>query len=152
VLTNGGGVGALSADQLVALGGSLADLSSATVARLDSRLPVGWSRTNPVDLLTDIDAERYADTLGAAGRCRQRCVAGSQRATVLSSSVESAQALIDAGRRGRRRASRCWRCGWATTRLPPACSTPPASPTIRTNRTRWTASCIWSATTRRRWH
>jgi acyl-CoA synthetase (NDP forming) len=64
VLTNGGGVGALSADQLVALGGSLADLSSATVARLDSRLPVGWSRTNPVDLLTDIDAERYADTLG----------------------------------------------------------------------------------------
>ena len=97
VLTNGGGVGALSADRLVALGGSLADLSSATVARLDSRLPVGWSRTNPVDLLTDIDAERYADTLGVLlDDADNDALLAVNVPTVLSSSVESAQALIDA--------------------------------------------------------
>ena len=36
-------------DQLQALGGSLAELSPATVELLDKALPQGWSRDNPVD-------------------------------------------------------------------------------------------------------
>ena len=65
ILTNGGGVGALSVDHLYEQGGSLATLSEATRDALDRILPVGWSRTNPVDLLTDIDADRYAATIDA---------------------------------------------------------------------------------------
>jgi acetyltransferase len=112
--------------------------------RWAGRAPIGGS-------LTDIDAERYADTLGAAGRCRQRCVAGGQRATVLSSSVESAQALIDAGRRGRRRKPVL--AVWlgndpAATGLLNAAGIP----NYPNESDAVDGFSIWSATTRRRWH
>ncbi|HEX7991332.1 MAG TPA: CoA-binding protein, partial [Stenotrophomonas sp.] len=51
ILSNGGGVGRLAVDQLQALGGSLAELSPATVELLDQALPQGWSRDNPVDIV-----------------------------------------------------------------------------------------------------
>ena len=94
ILTNGGGVGALSVDHLYEQGGTLATLSDETRARLDRLLPVGWSRTNPVDLLTDIDAARYADTIEALledpGNDALLAV---NVPTVLSSSAEAAEAM-----------------------------------------------------------
>lgn len=65
ILTNGGGLGVLATDRLMDLGGSLANLSSATLERLDGALPVAWSRSNPVDIVGDADAERYAIALDA---------------------------------------------------------------------------------------
>ncbi|HEY8381921.1 MAG TPA: bifunctional acetate--CoA ligase family protein/GNAT family N-acetyltransferase [Microvirga sp.] len=60
VLTNGGGVGVLAVDRLVDLGGTLANVSPETVARLDQVLPPTWSHANPVDIIGDADAARYA--------------------------------------------------------------------------------------------
>ncbi|MGE3872063.1 MAG: bifunctional acetate--CoA ligase family protein/GNAT family N-acetyltransferase [Parvibaculaceae bacterium] len=65
ILTNGGGLGVLATDRLMDLGGSLAGLSPATRERLDGALPVAWSRSNPVDIVGDADAERYAVALEA---------------------------------------------------------------------------------------
>lgn len=65
VLGNGGGVVKLAVDQLAALGGSLAELSPATVAALESRMPTDWSRENPVDIVVDADGERYAEAVQA---------------------------------------------------------------------------------------
>jgi acetyltransferase len=65
VLTNGGGVGVLAIDRLVDLGGVVAELSADTRARLDAVLPPTWSRGNPVDIIGDADAERYACALDA---------------------------------------------------------------------------------------
>ncbi|MCW4455931.1 bifunctional acetate--CoA ligase family protein/GNAT family N-acetyltransferase [Flavobacterium sp. MXW15] len=65
ILSNGGGVGRLAVDQLAALGGTLAELSPATVERLDAALPQGWSRGNPVDIVVDADGERYAAAIEA---------------------------------------------------------------------------------------
>lgn len=94
ILTNGGGVGALSVDRLDALGGTLASLSDATRQRLDAMLPVGWSRTNPVDLLTDIDADRYAATIAALlDDDGNDALLAVNVPTVLSSSLETAQAM-----------------------------------------------------------
>ena len=65
ILTNGGGVGVLAIDRLVDLGGAVAELSPATRARLDASLPPTWSRANPIDIVGDADAERYAAALEA---------------------------------------------------------------------------------------
>ena len=65
ILTNGGGVGVLATDRLVDLGGEVADLSADTLARLDAVLPPTWSKGNPVDIISDADAERYACALDA---------------------------------------------------------------------------------------
>lgn len=63
VLTNGGGAGVLAADALSLAGGVLAPLSPATVDALSACLPGTWSGANPVDIIGDAPAERYAAAL-----------------------------------------------------------------------------------------
>lgn len=63
LLTNGGGIGVLAADQLVTAGGHLAELSDATLEMLDTVLPPAWSHGNPVDIIGDAGAERYRAAL-----------------------------------------------------------------------------------------
>ena len=65
VLTNGGGIGVLAVDRLIDLGGCLAELSADTKARLDAAMPPTWSKANPVDIVGDADASRYAAALQA---------------------------------------------------------------------------------------
>ncbi len=63
LLTNGGGVGVLAADQLVAAGGRLVELDQATLEKLDGVLPSDWSHGNPVDIIGDAGAGRYRAAL-----------------------------------------------------------------------------------------
>ena len=65
ILTNGGGLGVLAVDRLADLGGTLAGISPETVRKLDAVLPPIWSRANPVDIVGDADAARYATALEA---------------------------------------------------------------------------------------
>lgn len=65
ILTNGGGPGVLAADELARRGGELAKLAPDTLRRLDAVLPATWSRGNPVDIVGDADARRYASALRA---------------------------------------------------------------------------------------
>jgi acetyltransferase len=68
VLTNAGGPGVLATDALLGAGCALAPLSSETVAALDAILPAAWSRGNPIDILGDASAERYAKALEVAAK------------------------------------------------------------------------------------
>jgi acetyltransferase len=63
ILTNGGGIGVLAVDRLADLGGVMAEVSPATIKKLDAVLPPIWSRANPVDIAGDADSERYAIAL-----------------------------------------------------------------------------------------
>lgn len=63
ILTNGGGMGVLATDALIAEGGHLAELSADTLQQLDASLPVTWSHGNPVDIIGDAQGARYADAL-----------------------------------------------------------------------------------------
>ncbi|MFN8693333.1 MAG: acetate--CoA ligase family protein [Holosporales bacterium] len=63
ILTNGGGFGVLAADSVLEAGGSLAKLPAQALAALDDRLPVTWSRGNPIDIIGDADAGRYEAAL-----------------------------------------------------------------------------------------
>ncbi|GAB2800539.1 bifunctional acetate--CoA ligase family protein/GNAT family N-acetyltransferase [Halomonas shantousis] len=65
ILTNGGGIGVLAVDELADMDGHLAELSEATLARLDAFLPKAWSHANPVDILGDAPGRRYAGALEA---------------------------------------------------------------------------------------
>lgn len=63
IVTNAGGPGVLATDALVATGGRLAALGEPARAALDEALPPAWSHGNPVDVLGDASAARYADAL-----------------------------------------------------------------------------------------
>lgn len=63
ILTNGGGIGVLAVDRLVELGGIPAAMSAETRSNLDAVLPPTWSGANPVDIVGDADASRYAAAL-----------------------------------------------------------------------------------------
>ncbi len=60
IITNAGGPGVMACDRLLDLGGELAELSPETDAALEKLLPSFGSRGNPVDVLGDAGAERYA--------------------------------------------------------------------------------------------
>lgn len=63
IVTNAGGPGALATDALVLGKGELAELSAQTMADLNALLPECWSHHNPVDVLGDADATRFAQAL-----------------------------------------------------------------------------------------
>src|SRR5262245_35153199 len=63
IVSNGGGPAVMATDALIAAGGTLASLSSESVSKLDSVLPANWSHGNPVDIVGDAPASRYAQAL-----------------------------------------------------------------------------------------
>ena len=66
IVTNAGGPGVLATDSLITNRGELTQLSEKTMAELNEFLPPHWSRNNPVDILGDADAERYAKSIQIA--------------------------------------------------------------------------------------
>lgn len=65
LITNGGGMGVLAADQLLGAGGKLVELGKDTLAALHGVLPSAWSHGNPVDIIGDAGPERYQAALEA---------------------------------------------------------------------------------------
>jgi acetyltransferase len=65
IITNSTTPAMLATDSLWESGGALAQLSDETSAALRRILPEGASAGNPVDILGDADAERYAATVSA---------------------------------------------------------------------------------------
>lgn len=68
ILTNAGGPGVLAVDALITSGGELTPISKETFEQLNSFLPPHWSRSNPVDILGDAKADRYAKALEIAAK------------------------------------------------------------------------------------
>ncbi len=66
ILTNAGGPGVLATDKLLTTGGELAEVSTATMQKLNEFLPTAWSHNNPIDVIGDASPERYAKALEVA--------------------------------------------------------------------------------------
>ncbi len=102
ILTNGGGAGVLAADRLSDLDGMLADVSGSTRAALDALLPPAWSHGNPVDMIGDADAARYARALEILMQSDAAdAVLVMNCPTALASSTDIARAVIDVRERRR---------------------------------------------------
>ena len=71
ILTNAGGPGVLATDALIQNGGELAPISDATMDELNAVLPAPWSHNNPIDILGDAGAQRYAKAVEIAARDRE---------------------------------------------------------------------------------
>lgn len=65
IVTNAGGPGVLATDYLTTRGGQLAQLSEATIAKLNEALPAHWSHGNPVDVLGDASPTEYRKAVEA---------------------------------------------------------------------------------------
>jgi len=66
IVTNAGGPGVLAVDSLIMGGGKLTEISEAAMAELNTFLPSAWSHGNPIDILGDASADRYAKALELA--------------------------------------------------------------------------------------
>src|SRR5215471_10543774 len=88
ILTNGGGIGVLAIDRLVELGGTSAAIAPAIREKLDAVLPQTWSGSNPVDIVGDADAARYAATL-------ELLLSDSENDAILVMNVQTAIASAD---------------------------------------------------------
>ncbi len=96
ILTNGGGLGVLAVDCLVDRGYPPAELSAATMTRLDASMPPIWSRANPVDIIGDADASRYTEALQALIEDNENdAVLVLNVQTALASSADTANAVRD---------------------------------------------------------
>jgi acetyltransferase len=60
IVTNAGGPGVMATDSLIAQNGVLAKLSEESLEKLNAALPPFWSHGNPVDVLGDANAKRFA--------------------------------------------------------------------------------------------
>ncbi|HMA75579.1 MAG TPA: bifunctional acetate--CoA ligase family protein/GNAT family N-acetyltransferase [Xanthobacteraceae bacterium] len=95
ILTNGGGIGVLAVDRLIDLGGTLAELSTEIQAKLDAVLPATWSKANPVDIIGDADAARYAAALEVLlADSNIDAVLVMNVPTALASATEAAEAVV----------------------------------------------------------
>src|SRR5262245_37629429 len=96
ILTNGGGIGVLATDAVVDHGGHLANLSPPTLEKLNALLPATWSHGNPVDILGDAGADRYAGALKALLEDRGvDAILVLNCPTGVADSTEGARAVVD---------------------------------------------------------
>ncbi len=104
ILTNGGGIGVLAVDRLADLGGTLAEISPATMQRLDAALPPIWSHANPVDIAGDADGGRYTAAFEALlDDPENDAVLVMNVPTALASATDAAQAVVEVTRKHRGR-------------------------------------------------
>jgi acetyl coenzyme A synthetase (ADP forming)-like protein len=62
VISNAGGFAVLSSDYAEQMGIELVELPQTVIKELDSILPVDWNRRNPIDMVGDASADRFART------------------------------------------------------------------------------------------
>ncbi|WP_339883381.1 bifunctional acetate--CoA ligase family protein/GNAT family N-acetyltransferase [Vreelandella maris] len=109
ILTNGGGIGVLAVDELAEMQGRLAELSEATLARLDGVLPSTWSHANPVDILGDAPGERYTSALEALLNEKEAdAILVMNCPTAVADSLDAAQAVVDTLGSKRPAVLTCW--------------------------------------------
>jgi acetyltransferase len=102
ILTNGGGVGVLAVDRLIDLGGTLAEVSPEMRAKLDTVLPPTWSKANPVDIIGDADAGRYAAAMDLLlNDPANDAILVMNVPTALASATAAAEAVVDTVKQNR---------------------------------------------------
>jgi acetyltransferase len=109
ILTNGGGPGVMATDELLCGGGTLAELSGDTLARLAAILPASWPHANPVDIDGDAPVERYRGALEAllqAPEADAVLLLHAPTASVDSGAI--AHALVPVAKGTRKNVIGCW--------------------------------------------
>jgi acetyltransferase len=146
ILTNGGSVGMMAADALLAGGGKLADFSDETKRALGELLGPNWCRDNVIDMSFDAEAGHYEKALRILLK-----EPGANAILIIHvpfasvSGLEAARAASAVLGKSSRTVLACWmgfdqagrRCASCRAR-----ASPPTRPRTRP----WAPSCIWCGT------
>jgi len=110
ILTNGGGIGVVAADDLSDGGGQLAEIPDEVLEKLNAVLPPNWSRGNPIDIVGDATGERYSKVLNILLECKAiDGVLAMYAPTAISDPEEVAEAVIKVFKeRTRANLMTCW--------------------------------------------
>jgi acetyltransferase len=109
ILTNGGGVGVLATDFVIDEGGRIAELAPETLVALDEVLPRTWSHANPVDIIGDAPASRYAASIDVLLRDPNTdAVLALNCPTAVVDNVAAAHAVADAAERSSKPVFTSW--------------------------------------------
>ncbi|HRH27220.1 MAG TPA: GNAT family N-acetyltransferase [Aquabacterium sp.] len=108
VLTNGGGAGVMAADAASAEGVPLATLTPDMLTRLNAVLPANWSHANPVDIIGDAPADRYAQALEALSQDTDSAIPFIHAPTAIVPSTDIAQTLLPRVSTKPHRVLGCW--------------------------------------------
>lgn len=96
VLTNGRGLGVLTADALIDQGGQLASLSCETIEKLNQVLPPIWSHQNPVNIIGDATGDRYSSAIQILNQDSNiDAILVLNCPTTIASSVNAAYAVVN---------------------------------------------------------
>lgn len=107
VLTNGGGIGVMAVDELIEIGGRLAELAPGTIEKLDVALTTG-SHANPVQI-GGADGERYVKALDILLEASEiDSVLVMHAPTALTSASEIAEQVIKSVKAHRANVMTCW--------------------------------------------
>ena len=109
ILSNGGGVAIIATDALLDAGGRLAELAPETMTTLNGFLPATWSHGNPVDIVGDAPASRYAAALKVLlDDPNSDAILAMACPTAITSPTEAARAVADAQETGRKPILAAW--------------------------------------------
>jgi acetyltransferase len=109
VVTNAGGPGVIATDALIAGGGELAPFDEAAIEALDAVLPPAWSHGNPIDILGDADAGRYAAAMEiAAANADSDGLLVILTPQAMTDATETAERVATTAVPGRRPVLACW--------------------------------------------
>ncbi len=109
IMSNGEGIGSMAVDALIQGGGSLAELSEATLNQLDEVIPTVRSRGNPVNIRGDAAEERYSRVLRVLIAAKEvDTVLVLHAPTAVASGVAAAEAVAHAASETRSNILTCW--------------------------------------------
>jgi acetyltransferase len=102
----------LATDALIRAGGTLAELSAASLETLNATLSAHWSHSNPIDILGDAEPTRFAEALKTtlADSDSDGCLV-MLTPQAMTDPTKTAQAVVVLGGPVNR-VSRFWLAGW----------------------------------------
>lgn len=109
ILTNGGGFGVLATDFAIDEGARIAELAPETIEKLNAVLPRTWSHANPIDIIGDAPASRYAASIETVlSDTGTDAVLVLNCPTAVVDNVDAARAVAEAAVRSRKPVYTSW--------------------------------------------
>jgi len=109
ILTNGGGLGVMAVDHLMINEGTLAAFTDDTMEKLEKCLPMGWSKSNPIDMSHNAPIKSYEQIYEVLKKAKEvNCILWMYAPSAFSDSVTCAEALIAAHKKHKGNLITCW--------------------------------------------
>jgi acetyltransferase len=110
IITNGGGIGVMAVDDLIDLGGKLAEFSPETEEKLATTIGTGWKPKNPLHLGGNASADKYKNAVESFAKAKEvNAVLCMHSPNAHTDPNEIADAVVEIAKNNKRlNLSTCW--------------------------------------------